>query len=130
MRILEPEDGGVESQRVRITSKNKLLSTKLESSNKLKHKNINRLVFPLWQRADKIYNEYDRKNKCFRKRSDIHFREVIAQFDRPVLLFSGGKDSITLSFSSKAFFPSKILSIITWIPVITFLKQLNLEIDW
>jgi 3'-phosphoadenosine 5'-phosphosulfate sulfotransferase (PAPS reductase)/FAD synthetase len=32
---------------------------------------------------------------------------VIAQFDRPVLL-SGGKDSITLVFSSKAFFPSKI----------------------
>jgi sulfate adenylyltransferase subunit 2 len=45
--------------------------------------------------------------KCFRKRSDIHFREVIAQFDRPVL-FSGGKDSYFGSFSSKAFFPSKI----------------------
>jgi hypothetical protein len=45
---------GVESQRVRITSKNKLLSTKLESSNKLKHKNINPFGFPLWQRADKI----------------------------------------------------------------------------
>jgi hypothetical protein len=34
--------------------KNKLLSTKLESSNKLKHKNINPFGFPLWQRADKI----------------------------------------------------------------------------
>jgi sulfate adenylyltransferase subunit 2 len=32
---------------------------------------------------------------------------VIAQFDRPVLLFRR-KDSITGSFSSKAFFPSKI----------------------
>ncbi|TVZ51587.1 sulfate adenylyltransferase subunit CysD [Dokdonia sp. Hel_I_53] len=37
------------------------------------------------------------------------FREVIAQFERPVLLFSGGKDSITLvRLAQKAFFPSKI----------------------
>jgi sulfate adenylyltransferase subunit 2 len=37
------------------------------------------------------------------------FREVIAQFDRPVLLFSGGKDSITLvRLAQKAFFPAKI----------------------
>jgi hypothetical protein len=54
MRILEPEDGGgVESQECGL-HQNKLLSTKLESSNKLKHKNINPFGFPLWQRADKI----------------------------------------------------------------------------
>ena len=37
------------------------------------------------------------------------FREVIAQFENPVLLFSGGKDSITLvRLAQKAFFPAKI----------------------
>ncbi len=36
-------------------------------------------------------------------------REVSAQFERPVLLFSGGKDSIILShLARKAFFPAKI----------------------
>ena len=40
----------------------------------------------------------------------IHiFREVVAQFERPVLLFSGGKDSITLvRLAQKAFWPAKI----------------------
>jgi len=37
------------------------------------------------------------------------FREVIAQFEKPVLLFSGGKDSITLvGLAQKAFYPAKI----------------------
>jgi len=37
------------------------------------------------------------------------FREVAAQFEKPVLLFSGGKDSITLvKLAQKAFFPAKI----------------------
>ena len=36
-------------------------------------------------------------------------REVAAQFERPVLLFSGGKDSITLThLAKKAFYPGKI----------------------
>ncbi|RMG25193.1 MAG: sulfate adenylyltransferase subunit 2 [Bacteroidetes bacterium] len=36
-------------------------------------------------------------------------REAAAQFERPVLLFSGGKDSITLAYlARKAFFPAKI----------------------
>jgi sulfate adenylyltransferase subunit 2 len=36
-------------------------------------------------------------------------REVAAQFERPCLLFSGGKDSIVLGhLSKKAFFPAKI----------------------
>jgi len=37
------------------------------------------------------------------------FREVVAQFELPVLLFSGGKDSITLvQLAQKAFWPAKI----------------------
>ncbi|REH43380.1 sulfate adenylyltransferase subunit 2 [Tenacibaculum gallaicum] len=36
-------------------------------------------------------------------------REVVAQFEKPVLLFSGGKDSITLvRLAEKAFYPAKI----------------------
>ncbi len=40
----------------------------------------------------------------------IHiFREVVSQFEKPVLLFSGGKDSITLvRLAQKAFYPAKI----------------------
>ncbi|RYE17869.1 MAG: sulfate adenylyltransferase small subunit, partial [Sphingobacteriaceae bacterium] len=35
-------------------------------------------------------------------------REVAAQFDKPALLFSGGKDSITLvHLARKAFYPAK-----------------------
>src|SRR5215208_3043968 len=36
-------------------------------------------------------------------------REVVAQFERPALLFSGGKDSITLvHLARKAFYPAKV----------------------
>lgn len=36
-------------------------------------------------------------------------REVAAQFERPVLMFSGGKDSILMTYlAQKAFFPAKI----------------------
>src|SRR5437763_4899126 len=40
----------------------------------------------------------------------IHImREVVAEFERPVLLFSGGKDSIVmLRVAEKAFFPAKV----------------------
>jgi sulfate adenylyltransferase subunit 2 len=37
------------------------------------------------------------------------FREVAAQFEKPALLFSGGKDSITLvHLARKAFYPAKV----------------------
>src|SRR4028119_1280062 len=36
-------------------------------------------------------------------------REVVAQFEKPALLFSGGKDSIVLThLSKKAFYPARI----------------------
>src|SRR3569623_2578547 len=40
----------------------------------------------------------------------IHiFREVAAEFEKPVLMFSGGKDSIVmLRLAEKAFYPAKI----------------------
>ena len=40
----------------------------------------------------------------------IHiFREVIAEFEKPVLMFSGGKDSIVmLRLAEKAFYPAKV----------------------
>ncbi len=38
-------------------------------------------------------------------------REVAAQFEKPALLFSGGKDSITLvQLARKAFYPAGIFS--------------------
>ena len=57
-------------------------------------------------------------------------REVAAQFEKPVLLFSGGKDSITLvRLAQKAFYPAKFLfHSSTSTQAIIFLKRLNLEI--
>ncbi|MCV6630614.1 MAG: sulfate adenylyltransferase subunit 2 [Flavobacteriaceae bacterium] len=47
--------------------------------------------------------------KALEDESIYIIREVAAQFQRPVLLFSGGKDSITMAhLAMKAFYPAKI----------------------
>jgi 3'-phosphoadenosine 5'-phosphosulfate sulfotransferase (PAPS reductase)/FAD synthetase len=58
-------------------------------------------------------------------------REVAAQFQRPSLLFSGGKDSIVLSYlAKKAFYQGQLLLIwYTSIRVTTFRKRSIFEID-
>jgi sulfate adenylyltransferase subunit 2 len=54
--------------------------------------------------------EYTRSHLEFLESESIFIlREVVAQFERPVLLFSGGKDSILLAhLSRRAFHPAKI----------------------
>ena len=50
-------------------------------------------------------------------------REVAAQFGRPVLMFSGGKDSILMvHLAYKAFYPAKIP-----FPLLPTLLQIDLE---
>ena len=47
--------------------------------------------------------------KLLRAESIFVMREVAAQFDRPALLFSGGKDSIVMfHLAKKAFYPAKV----------------------
>ncbi|PKP40799.1 MAG: sulfate adenylyltransferase small subunit [Bacteroidetes bacterium HGW-Bacteroidetes-13] len=49
------------------------------------------------------------KNNVLESEAIYIIREVAAQFEKPVLLFSGGKDSITLvRLAQKAFYPEKI----------------------
>ena len=54
-------------------------------------------------------------------------REVAAQFERPAMLFSGGKDSICMAWlARKAFYPGKSLfPCFMWIQVITLRKPWN-----
>lgn len=54
-------------------------------------------------------------------------REVAAQFEKPVLLFSGGKDSIVASYLAQKHFILRkfLLHFCILIQVIIFLKQLN-----
>lgn len=49
------------------------------------------------------------KNNPLEDEAIYIFREVVGQFDNPAILFSGGKDSITLvHLAKKAFYPAKI----------------------
>ncbi|MFT5672702.1 MAG: sulfate adenylyltransferase subunit 2 [Polaribacter sp.] len=58
---------------------------------------------------DMIMNQRTIQVEALESEAIYIFREVVAQFEKPVLLFSGGKDSITLvRLAQKAFFPAKI----------------------
>lgn len=77
----------------------------LQTINKLKHTDLATI------RANKIRNTIlpGIKTNDLEHEAIYIFREVAAQFENPVLLFSGGKDSITLvRLAQKAFYPAKI----------------------
>lgn len=58
---------------------------------------------------DMIMNQRTIQVDALESEAIFIFREVVAQFEKPVLLFSGGKDSITLvRLAQKAFYPAKI----------------------
>lgn len=54
--------------------------------------------------------DYDRNTlDALESEAVFVIREAAAQFERPVMLFSGGKDSILMSYlARKAFYPGKI----------------------
>ncbi len=57
----------------------------------------------------KVKNMQNRHLYDLENESIFILREVAAQFDKPALLFSGGKDSIVVAhLAKKAFFPAKI----------------------
>ena len=65
---------------------------------------------PGWFRCEVTVGEYQLSHLAALEAEAIHiFREVVAEFERPVLLFSGGKDSIVmLRVAEKAFWPTPL----------------------
>src|SRR6266480_7066530 len=57
-----------------------------------------------------VRNDYWQSQLDSLESESIHIiREVAAEFERPVLLFSGGKDSLVmLALAEKAFWPARI----------------------
>src|SRR5216683_2812374 len=57
-----------------------------------------------------LRNDYSLSQLDVLQAESIHImREVAAEFERPVLLFSGGKDSIVmLALAERAFWPARI----------------------
>src|SRR5256714_13346824 len=55
-------------------------------------------------------SEYELSHLAWLEAESVHvLREVAAEFERPVLLFSGGKDSIVMCrLAEKAFWPAKL----------------------
>lgn len=91
-----------------IPEKNYELSSQTASRDVNKIKDLNTLTEEIQSR--KVQNLADRPKANALEHEAIYIiREVAAQFERPVLLFSGGKDSITLvRLAQKAFWPAKI----------------------
>ena len=57
-----------------------------------------------------VRNDYSLSQLDSLESESIHIiREVAAEFERPVLLFSGGKDSLVmLALAEKAFWPARV----------------------
>lgn len=91
-----------------IPENNYELSSQTASRDVNKIKDLNTLTEEIQSR--KVQNLADRPKANALEHEAIYIiREVAAQFERPVLLFSGGKDSITLvRLAQKAFWPAKI----------------------
>lgn len=79
----------------------------MRSTYLIKEKTLETLIHKTKDTKEQLVNEL--KVNALENEAIYIFREVAAQFERPVLLFSGGKDSITLvRLAQKAFWPAKI----------------------
>ena len=66
-------------------------------------------VITLWEPSDSLQTTHPPHLKALEAESIYIFREVVSQSDRPVLLYSIGKDSsVLLHLARKAFFPARV----------------------